>query len=215
MLVRSHTTNWCDRRHHKSQTDAVVVASGGCMVERSRERLVLCQGSVPESGFLVLQILNLSHELIHCGKNPFLLHRIVGLFQLQNNIFFVILQFLCNFLQDLPAKLCFSFRILHIASTFPFERDQSIGSPVRAPFSGIQNCRLVTQRAISAFGISHSLLSNSDCASDTLAELYIRLSWLDRLSVQRSHEGLIVRTESFPFPFGNPAHSPILDFFFL
>ena len=97
-----------------------------------------CQGSVPESGFLVLQILNLSHELIHCGKNPFLLHRIVGLFQLQNNIFFVILQFLCNFLQDLPAKSCFSFRILHIASTVPFERDRSIGSPVRAPFSGIQ-----------------------------------------------------------------------------
>ena len=54
---------------------------------------------------------------------------IVELYQLPHSKFFLILQLLGNLLRDL---------ILQIASFFRFEPDQSIDSPDRAPFSGIQ-----------------------------------------------------------------------------
>ena len=93
---------------------------------------------------------------------------IIELFQLLHSKFFAILEFLGNSLHDLAGKLGFSFLILHIASSSPLESDQSIDLPDLVPSFGNWSCMPVSQRAISAFRIFHSLLSNSDCASDNL-----------------------------------------------
>ena len=45
-----------------------------------------------------------------------------------------------------------------------------------------------------------------------LSEMHILLEKHDQLSCQRSREYVFVRTEFFPFPFENLAHSPNLRF---
>ena len=69
-----------------------------------------------------MQFLNLHHKLINCNlalseKNHH--SSIVELFQPLHSKFFVILQFLGKFLDYLPEKLCLSFRVRHIANSFP------------------------------------------------------------------------------------------------
>ena len=118
---------------------------------------------------------NLSHQLVHCrGILSFAqrAHQVsfVWLCQLLHSKFFVILQVLGNLLRDLPEKLCFTYLILHMTNSFPFELDQTLDLPGRVPFSGIQAVGQFLKRSkISAFRLSNSLLSISECASDNRA----------------------------------------------
>ena len=80
--------------------------------------------------------------------------------------FLLILQFLENFLHDLPQKICVSFPIRYIASSFPFEFDLSIDSPDKVPSSGFGAEHQFHKELHQHFFIFYSLPSNSDCASD-------------------------------------------------
>ena len=88
---------------------------------------------------LVLQILNLSQELPPSGRisSPvaWTIHQfLVVLLHLPlRNKFFSILQFLANLLRDFLGRVCFSFQILRVNSSFLFEPDLPIGSPDTAP----------------------------------------------------------------------------------
>ena len=64
---------------------------------------------------------------------------IVELYPLPHSKFFVILQCFGNLLRDFPEMLCFSYLILHIACSYPFELGQTIEPPDGVPFSGIQD----------------------------------------------------------------------------
>ena len=132
------------RMIHLEQADLQkrVLMRGITGAARSFRMIELC--CIIQGIYLVLQFLNLSQKLIHCGRIFFLLRgrghhtSFVELCQLLRSKFFVILQYIGNPLHDLPEKFCFLFLLLHIASFLPFEPGQSTGSPDRAPCLRIQ-----------------------------------------------------------------------------
>ena len=111
---------------------------------------------------LVLHVMNLSQELVHCRFTFFLRRKLINS-QLSSSLNSQ--QTLRNsstswqFLHHFPEK-CFSWLILQIAISFPFELDQTVDSPDGVPSP-------VTKSNISIH-LSQSLLTNSACASDTI-----------------------------------------------
>ena len=116
-------------------------------------------------------------------------------------------------MQDLSEKLFFSFLILHLASSSPFEPYQTIDLPNRVPSSGIGAACQFHGEQYQNFAFPILLCPIQPALQIILSELQIFFEKLDQHSFQGIHEGFSVRTGFFPFPFEKVAHSPILDSF--
>ena len=156
--------------------------------------------------------------MIHCRRFLFLFHRdliefnFVWLCQLLHSKFFVILLLLGSILRDLPEKLCFSDLILQIANSLPFEPDQAIDSPVRAPLSRIQAVGFLHEEQYQHFAFLILFCPFQTALQIILSEPQVLLEKLDPLSCQGTHEGFSGPTDFSPFPFEKVARSHILDF---
>ena len=109
-------------------------------------------------------------------------------FSLLHSKFSAIVQFLGNFLHDLPEKFCFSFVIRHIANSFPCESDQSIDLRDQVPFSGIGAACQFHEEQYQHFLFAILFCPMQNVLQIILSELRISLEKLDQLSFQGSCE---------------------------
>ena len=175
--------------------------------------LCICQGV-----HQVLQFLNLNHKLIHGRRILFLVRRELITSQLSSSFSFCTANslyfFNCKAIScTIFLKSCFSSLVRHIASSFPFESDQSIDLPDKVPSSGIGAACQFHKEPSQHFAFSILFCQIQTGPQIIVFELRSLLEKHGQLSFHGSHEHLFVWTEFFPFPFGKLAHSPILDFF--
>ena len=137
---------------------------------------------------IVLQILHLTHKLIHCNcvENSSLLNcraLSASVQQILGNSS-ISWQFLAR---SSPEKLCFSFLIRHIASSFPFESDQSIDLPDQVPSSGIGAACQFQKEQYQHFAFHILFCLIQPALQIILSEPQILLDKLDQLSSQGIH----------------------------